>query len=58
MSLFFSKSFRIAPGVRLTMSKRGASVSAGPRGAKVGANTTGGRRVSLSWKGLSWRRRV
>jgi hypothetical protein len=41
----FRKSKKLFPGVRLTVSKRGASVSAGPKGAKVSMNTRGERRV-------------
>jgi hypothetical protein len=57
LALNFRKSFRLAPGVRMTLSKRGASVSAGPRGVKVGVDSRGRRRVGLSWRGFSWRRR-
>jgi Protein of unknown function (DUF4236) len=56
MAFGFRKSFRLAPGLRLSLSKRGASLSAGPRGAKVSASTTGRRRRSLGWRGFSWRR--
>jgi Protein of unknown function (DUF4236) len=58
VGLFFRKSLRLAPGVRLTLSKRSASVSAGPRGAKVGASTSGRRRLSFSRGGVFWRKRV
>ena len=47
MSFGFRKGFKLAPGLRLTFSKRGASLSAGPRGAKISASTTGRRRRSL-----------
>lgn len=50
MSLIFRKSVRLAPGLRLTLSKRSASVSAGPRGVKASVNTRGEQRASLSWK--------
>jgi hypothetical protein len=33
----------------------GAGVSAGPRGAKVSASTSGRRRRSLAWNGFYWR---
>jgi hypothetical protein len=58
MGLIFRKSFKIAPGVRLTVSKRGMSVSAGPKGAKLSTNTRGEKRASLGWKGLFWRKRL
>jgi hypothetical protein len=58
VGVFFRKSIRLAPGIRLSLSKRGASVSAGPRGAKVGASTSGRRRLSLSRGGVSWRKRL
>jgi hypothetical protein len=53
--LSFRKSIRLAPGVRMTLSRRGASVSAGPRGAKASVNTSGRRGVSLSALGFLWR---
>jgi hypothetical protein len=53
----FRKSFKVAPGVRLTASKRGVSASVGPRGAKPSTNARRGRRVSLSFKGLRWVKR-
>jgi hypothetical protein len=42
------KSVKLAPGVRLTASHRGASVRVGPRGAGVSAGTSGRRTVSAS----------
>ena len=58
MGLFFRKSLKLAPGLRLNLSKRGAGISAGPRGGKLSANTQGERRASLSFKGLRWIRRI
>src|SRR5215204_3840839 len=57
VGFFFRKSIKIAPGLRLNLSKRGAGLSAGPRGAKVSTNARGERRASLSFKGLNWRKR-
>jgi hypothetical protein len=54
----FRKSKKLLPGVRLTVSKRGASISAGPKGAKVSANTRGQRRGSASFLGMFWRKRI
>jgi hypothetical protein len=54
----FRKSFKLAPGVRLTMSKRGASVSGGPRGAKLSVNTRREKRASVSRFGLFWRKKL
>ena len=56
MGLGFRKSLKLAPGIRLNLSRRSAGVSAGPRGAKVSANTRGQRRVSLGWGGAFWRK--
>lgn len=50
----FRKSFRLAPGVRLNLGKRSAGISAGPRGAKVSANTRRRKQVSVSAKGFRW----
>jgi len=54
----FRKSKKLFPGVRLTVAKRGASVSAGPKGAKVSMNTRGERRGSAGFLGLFWRKRL
>jgi hypothetical protein len=54
----YRKSRRIAPGVRLNVSKRGFGVSVGPRGAKVSANTRGQRSLSLSLLGFFFRKRI
>lgn len=58
MSIGFRKSFRLAPGVRLTASRRGVGVSGGPRGAKLSVNSRRERRASLSWLGWFWRKRL
>jgi hypothetical protein len=58
MGWTFRKSVRLAPGVRLNLSKRGAGVSVGPRGAKLSANTRGRRTLSLGRGGLFWRKRL
>jgi Protein of unknown function (DUF4236) len=57
VGFFFRKSVKLAPGLRLNLSKRGAGLSAGPRGAKLSANTRRERRASFSFKGLNWRKR-
>jgi len=41
MSAYFRKSFKVAPGVHLNMSKRGTGVSFGGRGAHVSFSPTG-----------------
>ena len=58
MAFGFRKSFKLAPGVRMTLSKRGASLSGGPRGAKVSVNTRREKRASLGWFGTCWRKRL
>ena len=58
MAFGFRKSIKLAPGVRLTLSKRGASVSGGPRGAKLSANSRREKRASLGWLGTFWRKRL
>jgi hypothetical protein len=55
----FQKRRRIAPGVRLNLGKRSASVSVGPGGAKVTAGPRGlGATLTLLGTGLSyvWRK--
>ena len=54
MAWNFRKSIKIAPGVKVTLSKRGASVSAGPKGFKHSINTKGEvrRKTSIPGTGL------
>jgi Protein of unknown function (DUF4236) len=52
----FRKSKKIGPGLRLNISKRSLSLSAGRKGARVSGNTKGRKSASLSWKGLFWRK--
>ena len=56
MGLIFRKSFKVAPGVRLNVSKRGMGVSVGARnGPRVSVNSSG--RVTKSVRlasGLRW----
>ena len=54
----YRKSRRLAPGIRLNLSKRGFGISAGPRGAKVSVNSRGQRSVLLSKLGFFFRRRI
>jgi hypothetical protein len=54
----FRRSRRIAPGVRLNLSKRGFGISAGPKHAKVSANTRGRKSLSLSALGFFFRKRL
>jgi hypothetical protein len=58
MSFGFRKRKRIAPGVFLNLSKRGAGVSFGRRGASVSQSTIGRRQLSLGFKGLFLRKRL
>src|SRR5690606_34685138 len=41
MSIRFRKSFKVAPGVRLNVSKSGLGMSVGTRGARVGVGPRG-----------------
>jgi hypothetical protein len=58
MAFGFRKSIRLAPGVRMNLSRRSVGVSAGLRGAKVSASSSGRRRASLGWRGVFWRRQL
>jgi len=58
MSWGYRRSRRIAPGLRLNMSKRGLGVSVGPRHAKLSANTRGRRALYLSALGFFLRKRL
>jgi len=51
----FRQSFRIAPGLRMNIGKRGGSFSAGPRGAKITMGTSGSRAsIGIPGTGLSY----
>ena len=45
------KSFKLAPGVRMTVTPRGIGVSAGPRGAKLSVHSSGRLTQTLSLPG-------
>ncbi|RHW42038.1 DUF4236 domain-containing protein [Neobacillus notoginsengisoli] len=56
MSLRFRKSFKIAPGVRMTVGKKGVGVSAGVPGLRYSINSSGRRTstVGIPGSGLSY----
>ncbi len=56
MGLRFRKSFKIAPGVRVNVSKKSVGISAGVKGARVSVNSSGRttKTVSLPGTGLSY----
>lgn len=58
MGWSFRKSKKIAPGVRLNVSKRGFGVSGGVRGARVSTNTQGETYASAGRGGVSFRKRL
>lgn len=58
MAFGYRKSFKISPGLKVNLSRRGASVSAGPKGAKVSVNTRGEKRASAGRFGMFWRKRL
>jgi uncharacterized protein DUF4236 len=58
MGFSFRKSKKIAPGLRLNVSKSGLGLSAGVRGARVSANTKGETHVSAGRGGLYYRKRL
>jgi hypothetical protein len=58
MSWGYRRSRRIAPGIRLNLSKRGPGISVGPRHAKLSANTRGRRGLYLSAFGFFFRKRL
>lgn len=58
MGFRFRKSFKVAPGVRLNVSKRGAGVSGGVKGARVSVGPGGTRgTVGIPGSGLSYEHR-
>ncbi len=58
MAFGYRKSKKIAPGIRLNLSKSGLGVSAGKRGASVSRSAKGKHQASVGWKGLFWRKRI
>ncbi len=58
MGLTFRKSIRIGKFMRLNFSKRGTSVSVGPRGAKINIGSDGKERVTVSKGGLRYTKQV
>lgn len=50
MAIRFRKSFKLAPGLRLNVGKKGASLRVGPKGAGYTVGTSG-QRVSASIPG-------
>ena len=57
MSAYFRKSFKVAPGVHLNLSKRGTGISIGGRGAHVSFSPTGRvtKTVSIPGTGIYYR---
>jgi hypothetical protein len=58
MSWGFRRSRRIAPGIRLNLSKRSTGVGVGLRHAKLSMNTRGRRGLYLSAFGFFFRKRL
>ena len=58
MGFSFRKSKKLAPGIRLNVSKSGLGLSGGVRGARVSANTKGETYVSGGRAGLYYRKRL
>ena len=54
------KSFKLAPGVRMTVTPRGVGVSAGPRGAKLSVHSSGRltQTLSIPGSGISHRETI
>lgn len=60
MAMKFRKSIKVAPGVKVTLSRHSASVSVGPKGLKHSVNTKGEihRTTSIPGTGLYDRQRI
>jgi hypothetical protein len=58
MAFGFRKRKRIVPGLFMNLSPRGVGISLGRRGATVSSSSEGRKQLSLSWKGLFWRKRL
>jgi len=51
MSIRFRKSIKVAPGVRMSVSKTGVGASVGTRGARYSVHSSGRRTTSLGIPG-------
>lgn len=59
MGLRFRKSFRLLPGVRVTVGRRGLGASIGPRGASLSVGKSGVHaQAGLPGTGLSYRTKL
>ncbi|MEK5115445.1 DUF4236 domain-containing protein [Bacillus sp. FSL R5-0677] len=59
MGFRFRKSIKIAPGVRLNVSKKGIGVSAGVKGARISTGPSGTRvTTSIPGTGISYEQRI
>lgn len=59
MAFRFQRRIRLAPGIRLNVSKRGVGFSVGPRGASISVGPSGTyRHVGIPGTGLSSRQRI
>ena len=60
MGLNFRRSIKVAPGVRINLSKKGVGVSAGVRGARISHSATGRTTASagIPGSGISYRKTI
>lgn len=59
MGFRFHKSFKVAPGVRLNISKKKVSTTIGPRGAKLTIGSSGTRfTTSIPGTGISYSKKL
>lgn len=58
MALNFRRSIKVAPGVRISLSKKGLGLSAGARGARISQSATGRTTLStgIPGSGISYRK--
>jgi hypothetical protein len=56
MGWSYRKRKKLVPGIDLNVGKRGFGLSLGRRGARFSLSSRRRKRVSLGWKGFSWRR--
>jgi Protein of unknown function (DUF4236) len=56
MGFGFRKRKKIAPGMSINFSKRGAGVSVGGKGTRVSGSAGGRKQISVGRKGFFWRK--
>lgn len=58
MGFSYRKSIKIAPGLKMNVGRKSVGLSAGPKGAKISANTKRQKRASVGLFGFRWMKKL